>query len=88
MTNAMETFVKEAIEKLTPEYRGMCKCSQCHLDIMAISLNQLPPLYWTSPEGEIYTKLYDTKPQFQADVLKTVASAIEMVMSKPRHYAT
>ena len=83
--NCMEAIVLDTLEKLKQDYRGMCVCDQCKMDILAISLNKLPPLYTTSDKGEMYAKLNEFQPQFKVNVIHAVTEAVEIVMTHPRH---
>ncbi|MBF4691811.1 late competence development ComFB family protein [Fusibacter ferrireducens] len=85
MKNCMETIVLETFESVKLDYCGLCSCEKCKKDILAMCLNRLPPLYFTSEKGEIYTKLNEFKLQFRVNVIQTVTEAVEIVMTHPRH---
>lgn len=86
LKNCMEIIVLDTLKSIKPDYRGMCQCNQCQMDILAMCLNKLPPLYITSDKGEMYAKLRELSPQFKVNVIQTVTEAVEVVMSHPRHH--
>ncbi|MDF2065316.1 MULTISPECIES: late competence development ComFB family protein [Bacillaceae] len=53
LTNVTEEIVKSLVTMLMrgPEYQTFCKCEQCELDIIALSLNTLPAHYVTTDKG-------------------------------------
>ena len=68
------------IEKL-----GVCKCSLCASNILALALNMLPPRYITTSAGKQYMKLLAYKSQHELDVIQAITKACLKVMSSPRH---
>ncbi|ALC87637.1 competence protein ComFB [Bacillus sp. FJAT-22090] len=53
LTNVTEEIVKSLVTMLMrgPEYQTFCKCEQCEMDIIALSLNTLPAHYVTTDKG-------------------------------------
>lgn len=53
LTNVMEEIVQSLVRVLMrgTEYQTFCKCPQCELDIIALSLNTLPTHYVTTEKG-------------------------------------
>lgn len=83
--NYMETVVDNHISKVLVHYENICKCSVCIDDIKAIALNNLPPMYARTKQGEAFNKIKSLSQQFEADVLKELTKAIDIVSSNPRH---
>lgn len=83
--NIMEDEVKYAIDKILKTRKDICDCEKCRLDIEAIALNHLPPKYVVTEKGELYERANNLNLQFEADVVKEVAKAIEKVNRKPQH---
>lgn len=82
--NAMETIVVKKLDEVWGSIGG-CKCKKCHDDIVAYALNQLPPKYVVSNEGEIYARVSEMSSEQEFDILLAVAKAIQVVDQNPRH---
>lgn len=82
--NYMEDCVKDAIPQVL-KTMDICKCERCQMDILAFSLNHLPPKYVVTRRGTIYAKLGSMYTQFQSDVIVAVTNAARIVGSDPRH---
>ena len=83
----MEFAVRESLDKIVEGKDDFCKCEQCKLDIMALVLNRLPARYIVTAKGRIMTKIKETEVQFQADIIREIVIALEIVRIKPRHQA-
>jgi len=62
-----------------------CKCDNCVMDILAISLNSLPTKYVVTKRGELYTKISNLQNQFDVDIVAAIAKASVIVSRNPRH---
>ncbi len=82
--NAMEVIVVKKLDEVWGNLGG-CKCKKCHDDIVAYALNQLPPKYVVSDEGEIYARVGEMSSEQEFDILLAVAKAIQVVDQNPRH---
>ena len=76
------TEVAEKI-KLIPD---VCKCEKCFCDICAIVLNNIPPQYTTSEQGDLIGKAnslmnFEMRSRIAIEIFK----AIELVSNNPRH---
>ena len=67
------------------EFKDICTCQRCLIDIATYSLNRLPAKYIASHEGEVQTKIDEFENQLQVDTISTVTKAIETVSKHPRH---
>lgn len=87
LNNYTERVVLETIEDLLkrPEFKDICTCEQCLLDIASYALNRLPAKYIASSQGELRTRVTEFENQVQVDVVSTVTRAIEIVSRDPRH---
>jgi len=83
--NYMENAVDKLIDKVLDQYQNICKCEICRNDIKAIALNKLKPHYVSTPKGDLYTKVDEMYIQFEADVIRVLVDAIEIVGKNPRH---
>ncbi|KMT20973.1 late competence development ComFB family protein [Clostridium cylindrosporum] len=85
--NYMEDVVEDLVDKLWNENtdKDFCKCEKCKNDVIALSLNKLPPKYFSSDKGNIWTKLIFADNQKMTDVMTAVAEAMKIVKSSQRH---
>jgi len=81
LINATEITLFEQLNKIYSQ-REICKCERCRLDIAAIALNNLPPNYVVSTEGEVIKTISQ---QLKIDVQKELEEAIAKVSSHPHH---
>jgi len=84
LKNYMEEIVFSYMEDVLKDF-DMCKCDTCKLDIAAKSLNELPPLYFVTKKGEVYSKIKNLKIQFEVDVISSITRSAELVRKNPRH---
>ena len=85
LKNYTEILVDETLQKLWSELSDVCKCIRCEYDIKAIALNNLPPSYTVTEQGEIFTKVNNFRNQIQIDVIKEVLNAISTVSKNCSH---
>ncbi|OAT81364.1 late competence development ComFB family protein [Desulfotomaculum copahuensis] len=87
--NYTEEAVRRALPDVLQEYRlahpDTCDCQRCREDILALSLNQLPPHYVASNEGTIFTKVSFDQIGGKAQVIAAITNAIKTVSAHPRH---
>lgn len=82
LENYTEKMVEDAIQKFLANNQEVAKhvTELDILDVMAYSLNKLPPHYTTSVKGLAYTKLGEINVQTKVTVLKTVTEGFEKVL--------
>ncbi len=85
LKNYMEDVVEHLLPDVLAKYDNVCKCKECVDDIKAIALNNLTPLYFTSRKGGVFNKINEMEAQFEADTLKELTKAMEVVSKQPRH---
>ncbi len=83
--NHMEIVVEQALEDMMKRDPEICDCDACQADVMAFTLNQLPPKYYVTEQGGVYNKANELTIQFAADVTRALVTAIEKVKGHPRH---
>ncbi|ABR48640.1 conserved hypothetical protein [Alkaliphilus metalliredigens QYMF] len=83
--NYMEEVVNQEIMKILKNYPQQCQCVRCINDMKAITLNDLPPKYIATDQGEVYTKVSELSIQFATDVTRALIDAINRVGEYPRH---
>lgn len=84
LKNYMEEIVFSLIGEVLDDI-NMCKCEKCVLDIAAIALNDLPPKYIVTEQGELYSKVNTLKYQFEVDVIAAITKAAVLVKRNPKH---
>jgi competence protein ComFB len=82
--NYMEEVVLHSIDDILKDI-NMCKCDVCRMDIIAKSLNDLPPQYVVTKKGEVYSKINNLRTQFEVDVISAITKAAILVKRYPRH---
>jgi len=86
LKNEAEVLVIQEIEsQLEKESGNMCRCNECVVDIAAISLNTVKPLYRFSLLGTLYASQAMTEQAYADSLKKAVAFAIKKVRKNPAH---
>jgi competence protein ComFB len=85
--NIMEEIVETFVDILMagPEYQTFCKCKSCRNDIIALSLNSLPPQYATNQEIRTIAFNKFNEPDMRKWVNKRIISSIYIVSKYPKH---
>lgn len=84
MHNLMEDLVASKLDDLMAQ-ADVCCCNRCKADVLALTLNNLPPRYVVCISGDIYTRFDSTKLQSQADITAKMLWAISVVKCNPHH---
>ena len=82
--NVMEVLVREKAEKYM-RASGTCCCDQCMVDVMAYTLNHLPPKYVVMSKGEMIPKLTFYEVQHSSDITTQLMQACKIVAKSPHH---
>lgn len=87
LCNHTEILILNKMEELlqNPEFKDICTCEQCLLDMASYALNRLPAKYFSCREGEIQTRITEFENQIQIDVISIITKAIRAVAKDPRH---
>ena len=87
LVNVTEEIVRGLVSFLLrgPEYQTFCHCQQCELDIMALTLNALPPKYVASLESRDRAFKEMNTPEMIEEINKQIIHAIHVVGKTPRH---
>jgi competence protein ComFB len=82
----MEDAVKRTLEELLTEsaYRSLVLDDKAKLDVVAYSLNHLPPRYVVTEKGRLFTRVEELKQQFKTDIVVELSKAIGHVTANPR----
>ena len=82
--NWMEICVTDLMDTVL-ENLQVCKCSVCQTDIMALTLNALPPKYVATLKGELYTKIDNLHHQHDVNIIAAISKSAAIVSRNPRH---
>jgi len=86
LKNEAEVLViREIEEQLEKGHEEMCRCNECIVDIAAISLNTVKPLYRFSILGTLYASQAMSEQAYADSIRQAVAQAIEKVKKNPAH---
>lgn len=82
LVNKMEEIVMNNIESILARF-SCCKCKRCRKDIIAITMNTLPPKYVVKKSNDEPKPPVD--PELINDVSGAIVRAVIKVRSAPRH---
>ena len=85
LKNEAETLVIREMEQQLKSEGEMCRCNDCVVDIAAIALNTVKPLYRFSILGTLYASQAMTEQSYADSVKKAVTFAIKKVKKNPSH---
>ena len=85
LKNEAEILVIREMEEQLKNYDDICRCNECIVDIAAIALNTVKPLYRFSLLGTLYASQAMTEEGYAKSVQKAVADAIKKVKENPSH---
>jgi len=86
LKNEAEVLVIREMEKqLQNKMLEMCKCNDCMVDVAAIALNSIKPLYRFSLLGALYTAQAMNEKAYGESVKQAVTEAIYKVRKNPSH---
>jgi competence protein ComFB len=86
LKNEAETLVLHELERQLESYRGeICRCNECVVDMAAIALNMVKPLYRFSLLGSLYAAQAMNEKAYAGSVQKAVSAAIAKVRENPSH---
>ena len=77
--------IRELEQQLKSETDEMCRCNECIVDIAAVALNAIKPLYRFSLLGTLYASQAMTEQAYADSVKQSVAQAIKKVRKNPAH---
>ena len=86
LKNEAEVLVIREIEQqLKSGHEGMCLCNECIVDIAAIALNSVRPLYRFSLLGSLYASQAMSEDEYAKSIINAVDVAIRKVKRNPSH---
>lgn len=86
LKNEAEQLVLRELEYQLNAYpTAICRCNDCVVDMAAMSLNSVKPLYRFSLLGTLYAAHAMNEKEYADSVQRAVAAAIEKVRNNPSH---
>jgi len=86
LKNEAEQLVLHELENQIKAHSGnICDCNDCVVDMAAIALNLVKPLYRFSILGTLYAAQAMNEKDYAESVQNAVATAIEKVRTNPSH---
>ena len=86
LVNEAERMVLDELDRqlADAEAQGICTCEDCVLDMAALALNSIKPLYRVSLLGTLYAHAAEGT-EYAEQVRKAVEKAVEKVRKNPSH---
>jgi competence protein ComFB len=86
LKNEAENLVLRELERQLGEYReSVCRCNDCIVDMAAMALNNVRPLYRVSLLGTLYAATAMNEKRYADQVREAVSNAIRKVHNNPGH---
>ena len=82
--NVMQALVEDKADKYIKMF-GLCNCSRCHIDVVALALSNLPPKYVVAKPHELIPRLSMYEQKYSVVVVTQVMSACRKVLDRPHH---
>ncbi len=84
LKNYAEQHVLEIMKTVLAD-TNVCLCDECVNDIAANALNSIPPKYFVSEKGELFSKTSSLQQQYEIDIVAAITAAAAQVKKNPRH---
>jgi len=86
LKNESEKLVLDELEiQLAQAGDDICRCNDCIVDMAAMALNNVKPLYRFSILGTLYAAQAKNEPLYADAIKQAVTKAIEKVTTNPSH---
>jgi competence protein ComFB len=86
LVNEAEKLVLTELGSQLESYPGeICTCNECVVDMAAMALNTVKPLYRFSLLGSLYAAQAMNEQEYAANIRNAVSSAIEKIRKNPSH---
>jgi competence protein ComFB len=86
LVNEAEKMVIAELGSQLDSYKGsICRCNECVVDMAAVALNAVKPLYRVSLLGTMYASQAMNEASYAASLRDEVSRAIEKVRKNPAH---
>jgi competence protein ComFB len=86
LKNEAENLVLKELSRQLDEYKEpVCRCNDCIVDMAALALNNVKPLYRVSLLGTLYAASAMDEKSYAEKVKEAVSNAIKKVHNNPSH---
>ena len=86
LKNEAENLVLDELGRQLDGYtEKVCRCNECIVDMAAMALNNVRPLYRVSLLGTLYAATAKEHKAYTDSITEAVAAAIKKVHSNPGH---
>jgi competence protein ComFB len=86
LVNEAEKMVLDELGRQLERYpEDICRCNECVVDMAAMALNTVKPLYRFSLLGSLYAAHAMNEESYASGVREAVSAAIEKVRKNPSH---
>ena len=86
LKNEAENLVVKELDRQLESYpESICRCNECIMDMAAMSLNMVRPLYRVSLLGSLYTAQAMDEKAYATSIREAVFTSIEKVRKNPSH---
>jgi competence protein ComFB len=87
LVNEAEKMVEGELGRQLESFQGddICLCNDCVMDMAAMALNAVKPLYRVSLLGTLYASTAMNEESYAAGIRDAVAQAIEKIRKNPSH---
>jgi competence protein ComFB len=86
LKNEAEILVQHELGRQLDAYQEpICRCNECVLDMAAMALNSIKPLYRVSLLGTLYAAQAMNEKTYADSVQAAVSGSIEKVRKNPSH---
>jgi competence protein ComFB len=86
LKNEAESLVQHELGSQLDAYpKPVCRCNDCVLDMAAMALNSIKPLYRVSLLGTLYAAQAMNEKDYADKIRTAVSGAIEKVRKNPSH---
>ena len=86
LKNEAENLIINELDRQLGNYTApLCLCNDCILDMAAMALNSVKPLYRVSLLGTLYTATAMDQKAYGTSIREAVFNAIEKVRKNPSH---
>ena len=82
--NVTQALVEDKADKYIKMF-GLCNCSRCRIDVIALALSNLPAKYVVAKPHELIPRLSMYEQKYNAAVVTQVMSACRKVLDRPHH---
>ncbi|MDR1930669.1 MAG: late competence development ComFB family protein [Treponema sp.] len=86
LVNEAEKKVIEELGRQLDSFEGeICRCDECVIDMAAVALNTVKPLYRSSLLGSLYAAQVGSEDDYARSLKDAVSTAVEKVRKNPAH---